>query len=311
MKDYPPEMRQQSALWAVRLAEAPLEDDQEHAFQHWLQQDPRHTSALQQAETLWLALGTLTPAQKQSFQPQVVPIKRFAPWRIAALLALGISVGAAWFSDGWLMLSSDYRAEHQVRHVTLPDGSRVDMDAGSAISLAYNQHERRVKLLQGNAWFTAAPVSASEPRPFMVEAASGITQALGTQFLIQSAEQSTTVGVAEHSVQVTVNEQTLKLDEQQAARYTHQGVTRLSNWDSRNSSDWKRGLLIFNQQPLSDVVARISRYHRGTVVISGTTLRQSKVSGIFYLNELDGALNTITTELGAKTITLPGVTILY
>ncbi|PWC18317.1 iron dicitrate transport regulator FecR [Brenneria roseae subsp. roseae] len=311
MKDYPPEIRQQAALWAIRLAEAPLEDEQEQAFQHWLQQDPRHTLALQQAGTLWQELGSLSTEQKQALQPRVTPIKRFAHWRIAALLLLGLSVGTAWFSDGFLMLRADYRAENQVRSVTLPDGSQVEMDAGSAIAIAYNQHERRIKLLQGNAWFTAAPVNTLEPRPFLVDAASGTTQALGTQFIIQNTPQVTTVGVIEHSVQVTANGQTLRLDEQQAARYTPHGVTRDPDWNSRDSSDWKRGQLVFNQQPLSDVVDRINRYHTGTVIVSGTALRQSQVSGIFSLNELDSALKTITAELGAKTVTLPGVTILY
>ncbi|MCA6917127.1 FecR domain-containing protein [Pectobacterium versatile] len=317
MNDYPPEIQQQAARWAIRLAEAPLDDEQELTFQHWLAQDPRHHHALEQAGTLWHGLGSLSAEQRQELQPQppaTLPVRRvnrMTQWKIAALLLLGFSLGTTWISEGILMLRSDYHAAHQVKHVTLPDGSEVDMDAGSAISLAYTPQERRVTLLQGSAWFTVAPTTTQEKRPFLVDAALGTTQALGTQFIVQNSSQTTTVGVVEHSVQVTANGETLRLDEQQAARYTEQGMTRLPGWNSRERGDWRRGLLIFDQQPLAIVIARINQYRAGTIVIPTSALRQRQVSGIFSLNELDGALQTIATELGAKTVSLPGVTLLY
>ncbi|MFJ5505276.1 FecR family protein [Pectobacterium carotovorum] len=317
MNDYPPEIQQQAARWAIRLAEAPLDDEQELTFQHWLAQDPRHHHALEQAGMLWHGLGSLSAAQRQVLQPQppatflIRRVNRMTQWKIAALLLLGFSLGATWISDGILMLRSDYHAAHQVKHVTLPDGSEVDMDAGSAISLAYTSQERRVTLLQGSAWFTVAPTTTQEKRPFLVDAASGTTQALGTQFIVQNSSQTTTVGVVEHSVQVTANGESLRLDEQQAARYTEQGMTHLPGWNSRERGDWRRGLLIFDQQPLAIVIARINQYRSGTIVIPTSALRQRQVSGIFSLNELDGALQTIATELGAKTVSLPGVTVLY
>ncbi|MBT9183104.1 FecR family protein [Pectobacterium punjabense] len=317
MNDYPPEIHQQAARWAIRLAEAPLDDEQELAFQHWLAQDSRHRHALEQAGMLWHELGSLSAEQKKGLQPQPLvklPTRRphrATQWKIAALLLLGFSLGTTWISDGIITLRSDYHADHQVKQVTLPDGSQVDMDAGSAIALAYTPQERRVTLLQGSAWFTVAPTNAQEKRPFLVDAASGTTQALGTQFIVQNTSQITTVGVVEHSVQVTANGQTLRLDEEQAARYTEQGLTRLPGWNSRERGDWRRGLLIFDQQPLAIVIARINQYRSGTIVIPSSALRQRQVSGIFSLNELDNALQTMTAELGAKTVALPGVTILY
>ncbi|MEL0579622.1 FecR family protein [Pectobacterium punjabense] len=317
MNDYPPEIHQQAARWAIRLAEAPLDDEQELAFQHWLAQDSRHRHALEQAGMLWHELGSLSAEQKKVLQPQPLvklPTRRphrATQWKIAALLLLGFSLGTTWISDGIITLRSDYHADHQVKQVTLPDGSQVDMDAGSAIALTYTPQERRVTLLQGSAWFTVAPTNAQEKRPFLVDAASGTTQALGTQFIVQNTSQITTVGVVEHSVQVSANGQTLRLDEEQAARYTEQGLTRLPGWNSRERGDWRRGLLIFDQQPLAIVIARINQYRSGTIVIPSSALRQRQVSGIFSLNELDNALQTMTAELGAKTVTLPGVTILY
>ncbi|MCG8157646.1 FecR domain-containing protein [Brenneria goodwinii] len=311
MKDYPPEIRQQAALWAVRLAESPQESGRDRALRHWLRQDPRHALALRQAQSLWQGLGSLSEEQKRQLQPLTHKPARMVRWRIAALLVLGLSFATAWLPDGLLLLQADYRAGNQVRSITLPDGSKVDMDAGSAIALDYSQDVRRVKLLQGNVWFSPSPVNGQEKRPFQVEAASGITQAMGTQFMIQNTPEMTTVGVIEHSVKVAVGEQSLLLHERQAASYSQLKLARLNNWNSQDSGDWQRGLLIFKQQPLTEVIARINRYHSGTVIVTGEKLRQSQVSGIFSLSELDSALNTISTELGAKEVRLPGVTLLY
>ncbi|MEC5344550.1 FecR domain-containing protein [Brenneria populi] len=311
MKDYPPEIRQQAALWAVRLTESPQESEQDQALRNWLRQDPRHAFALQQAQKLWQNLGSLNEQQKQPLRAPAFKSKRALRWRIAALLLLGLCGGTAWLSDGLLLLQADYRAEHQVRRVTLPDGSNVDMDAGSAIALDYDRTVRRVKLLQGTAWFSPAPVGEREKRPFLVDASTGTTQAMGTQFMIQNSTDTTTVGVIEHSVEVTAGEQSLRLQERQAARYDRQGLTRIADWNTQDSGDWRRGLLIFKQQPLADVVARINRYHSGTVIVAGETLRQRRVSGIFSLTDLDSALSAIRAELGAKEARLPGVILLY
>ncbi|MEH2920065.1 FecR domain-containing protein [Samsonia erythrinae] len=315
MNDYPADIRQQAARWAVRLAEAPLDEEQEQAFQHWLAQDPRHHHALEQAGMLWHSLGSLNTEQQQVLLPlrqRLTPhVHRATQWKIAAILLLAVTIGTAWISDALLMLRSDYRAGHQVKHVTLPDGSQVDMDAGSAITLAYTPYERRVKLLQGTVWFTVTPTNPRETRPFLVDAASGTTRALGTQFIVQNSSPLTTVGVLEHRVEVTAGGKTLRLDEEQAARYSEQGITRVPGWKRREHDDWRRGLLVFHQQPLAVVIARLNRYRSDTIVIPSSALRQRRVSGIFSLHALDSALQTMSAELGAKVISLPGVTILY
>ncbi|KAA9000487.1 DUF4880 domain-containing protein [Affinibrenneria salicis] len=318
MNDNPAGIRQQAATWAVRLTESALDAAQEQALQQWLAQDPRHQSALNQAQALWRTLGALNSEQQSRLQSgaghkTARPRRALARWSIAAGALLAIGAGALWGPDAWVDIQSDYRtASGQIRHLSLPDGSQIVMDSDTAIALEYSASERRVRLLRGNAWFTVAPLTPREPRPFRVAADSGVTQALGTQFMVQYDDRTTTVGVAQHSVQVDAGPQSLVLQEQQAATYdTRRGLKRVVDWNSSGASDWRRGLLIFNQQPLTEVIARVNRYHHGKIIVRGARLQQSQVSGVFFLNDLDNALTTISRELGARQLTLPGLIILY
>ncbi|TCT88867.1 FecR family protein [Gibbsiella quercinecans] len=315
MNDYPTEIRQQAAAWALKLTEAGPDAAQQQALQHWLAQDPRHHPALEQAQALWQALGVLNGEQQNQLRAAAAPRPRRAPvrWSIAACALLALCAGVLWGPGAWVDIHADYHtASGQIRHLRLPDGSQVDMDSDTAVALEYSGAERRVRLLRGNAWFTVVPLSPSEPRPFRVAADNGVTQALGTQFMVQYDDSATTVGVAQHSVQVAAGAQSLVLQEQQAATYdAHQGLKRIAGWNSHDAGDWRRGLLIFHQQPLAEVIARINRYHRGKVIVRGARLQQRQISGVFSLGDLDNALATISHELGARQLTLPGLIVLY
>lgn len=311
MNDHPPEIHQQASRWAVRLAEAPLSAIQQQALAAWLAQDVRHAAALRDAQALWQALGALSAEQKQQLTPRATSRWMTTSWRFAAAVVLAIGLAGLWLPDALLAWRADYLAGHGVKQVTLPDGSVVDMDAGSAIAVAYSTTERRITLLRGNAWFTVAPTNTQEPRPFRVAADEGVTQALGTQFMIDRQPEQTTVSVAQHSVRVQLGDHTLTVQEQQRVRYNASGIERLAGNTPPESTDWRTGWLTFHQQPLQQVVERMNRYRANRIIVTGTALRQRPLTGIFALDRLDDALDTISHDLGAHRLSLPGVTVLY
>ncbi|MFO6380697.1 FecR family protein, partial [Pseudomonas aeruginosa] len=112
----------------------------------------------------------------------------------AVLLALGSAwnerdAGVSWLAD-------HATGKGEVRILRLVDGSEVELDAQSAIDVAYDSRERRVRLLEGSAIFRAAPRAGRETRPFVVESAGGSTRALGTRFLVsRNDDGSVQVGV--------------------------------------------------------------------------------------------------------------------
>ncbi|MGE0968977.1 FecR family protein [Klebsiella sp. WOUb02] len=267
---------------------------------------PRSAPAARAADTL---SSTVVPLPLP-VPPAASARPRWRHWAAAAVVVLASLPALLLLPDAWLRWQADYyTAAGEIRQVTLPDGSRVDLDSRSAIELHFNDRERRVTLLSGNAWFTVAPLSSRETRPFRVEANGGTTQALGTQFSVDLDGSGADVAVHEHSVRVSYKGQSLVLAEQQGARYADNRLTRHSVSPAQFA--WRRGWLIIDQQPVSEAIARINRYQNQTVVVVNPALRKRTVSGAFALKQPDRAVETLRQTLGAKQVTLPGMTLLY
>lgn len=315
-------IRQQAALWAVKMAERSLTEDEEREMAAWFEADPQHADALIKAQQQWLMLGNLSRSTSaktllEASSPKVLPLKaeavarrRWPHWATAAIIILASLPALFLLPDTWLHWKADYyTATGEIRQVTLPDGSQVDLDSNSAIALDFNPQERRIRLLSGNAWFTVAPLGKDEIRPFRVEANGGVTQALGTQFSIDVKRDGADVAVHEHSVRVSYQGQSLVLAEQQAARYADNHLERHSVSPSQFA--WRRGWLVIDKQPVSDAVAQINRYQQQKVIVVNPALRKRIVSGAFALNPPENAIETLRQTLGAEQVTLPGMTLLY
>ncbi|MBC7210881.1 MAG: siderophore-interacting protein, partial [Pseudomonas sp.] len=81
--------------------------------------------------------------------------------------------------------------------------------------------------------------------------------------------------------------------------------------DLRRATDWQRGVLAFERQPLAEVVARLNRYRAGQLVVASDALARREVSGVFHLDQLGTAPVVLGEELKARLIELPGVAVLY
>lgn len=318
-----------AAEWAVRLHAGALTEQEQAELRHWIACDSRHEAALRFAEQTWAALGEVykePPVNRQrppAATPPVRGTRRRRPWQRAAAVALVVVVaGVGWVRgpDLLLRMQADYITEKgEVRTVHLADGSKVELDSGSAIRLDYDGVQRRISLLQGSAIFDVAPRVGEETRPFVVQSAGGQTRALGTKFVVErEGDSQAWTGVLEHSVEVTLQaipkkgpaDQVVK--QGQAVRYsTQDGIVPLDQLDVARATSWRRGVLIFDRQPLANVIEQLNRYRPGRVVLADSALGDREVSGVFRLDMLDTAFDTLTQELQVQRLDLAGLSLIY
>ncbi|MCO3883716.1 DUF4880 domain-containing protein [Pseudomonas aeruginosa] len=280
------QIRQQAAEWAIRLDGGDLDRSRREALDGWLAADPRHRAALALAQRTWKQLGSLAEPRTMVQTPVASAPRRAGGrrkgWRgWAAAAAVLLALGSAWNERdaGVSWLADHSTGKGEVRILRLVDGSEVELDAQSAIDVAYDSRERRVRLLEGSAIFRAAPRAGRETRPFVVESAGGSTRALGTRFLVSRNDDG--------SVE----------------------APRGGRLDDLTS--WRRGLLVFDEQPLGEVVARLNRYRPGHLLVAPGALAQRRVSGVFRVADLEASLQSISDELGVRSLGLAGVTLLY
>jgi transmembrane sensor len=220
----------------------------------------------------------------------------------AALLAASFAVFLS-FDELALSWRADFRTDTgESRIVSLEDGSRVHLAAKSAVAWNFHGVERRLTLLEGEAWFEASPNPA---RPFVVAAASGTVTALGTAFDIALESETARVTVTEHRVAIaSQGRSSLVAEGQQSAFGPGVAITPPVAVDIDNATAWRRGKLIFNDQPLGEVMATLSRYHSGYFVIPARATRQLRVTGVFEASDPLGALKAIEESLDLHAIYL-------
>lgn len=337
-RDNKEQIEAEAAEWVIRLGGDLLDVQERALFQRWRSQSAYHVQAFEFAQSTWGDLaklgdapGSLAFDSVSSKSPpdmllagtEMAQTPRRPLWLGAGLiticLAAMIGVSSLWYGSPITMLVADYQtAPGEQRSVTLPDGSVVDLSSASAIALHFSDRERRVELLEGAAYFTAAPKAGDEKRPFVVEGGQGTATALGTQFVVDRLSDAVEVTVIEHEVRVSLSDPDHQsasaiLAPGQSVRYSRRtGLSKVREKDVELAAAWRQGKLVFDRVPLADVVAELNRYRRGRIVVGNPTLANRTVSGVFETSDLDRALATITHELGIKSASVPPlVTLLY
>lgn len=321
-----------AAAWVARLGDGPLSDAEQRDLDHWLSADPLHGAVFDEARAAWEKMGQVHFApgvladdvapQRRTPPAGTTDRRRHSLWlRTGALVAcLLVLAGGArfWLGDPVILLTADHRTAPGERHgITLSDGSTVELGPDSAIAVRYDDTERRIDLLTGLAYFTAAPLADGERRPFVVAAANGTARALGTQFLVDRMADGVQVVVIEHTVEVALatpsGERTQAMVAPgRAVGYDATGLGQVRPANLDHAMAWRRGRLIVDHAPLGEVVAALNRHRRGRVVIADPALAAREVSGVFDVTDPDAALAVIARDLQIATASLPPlVTLLY
>lgn len=328
-----------AADWAARLGGDPLSAAERRALARWLDESPRHRAAFDDARAAWDAMGEVRFAPG-ALKRDIVPVRNptaasAAGWAVGApgrkdrrrwrsafaaaacLLLLAGGVGL-WFGEPSTLWTADHRtAPGERERIALSDGSAVELGPASAIAVRFGERERKVELLAGLAFFTAAPMDEGERRPFVVAAAEGRAEALGTRFTVAHLAETTEVVVIEHQVEVTLERSGEERERAvvppgAALRYAGSGLGELRPVNLEQATAWQRDRLIADGVTLAEVVAQLNRYRRGRIVIADPALASRRISGLFDMTDPEAALALIARDLQIRTLSLPPlVTLLY
>lgn len=297
-----------AARWWVRLDAGAVPASELRAFRAWMASDPRNEAAFEEACDLWGAWERAPRSLAAAYADQGAPGGKRKWSRLAAAFAacLALWLGA---EPLWLLWRADVRTGiGELRTVTLPDGSRAHLDAGSALALDYSGDRRRLTLLFGEALFEVEP---DPSRPFIVAAGGGEIAARGTAFDVATGRARTEVTVTEHSVEVIGAGTPLRLEAgQQTAFAPGESAVAPYAADPERVTAWRRKRLYFKDKPLGDVIAALGRHHPGLVLVASRAIRDRRVTGVFRADQPLEALRAIETSLGLRSTRLTDYLIL-
>lgn len=306
-----------AAEWVVRLGGSPLAREEREAFDAWLAADPRHARALEEAQRVWGGLDALK-SDPGDLRRVVSPPKPPAGGKLPIVLAFltaGVLAYGLQGTSPWIILTADHRTgPSETRVVALSDGSSIELDASSAVAIDFDARERRVRLLAGAVYVEARPQDAGESRPFVLAASDGTVTALGTRFAVEDVGDGAMVAAVEHRIRVAYGPAAAAtLSPGEAVRYgAKAGLEAVRRTAPDTVAAWRKGMLVFRDAPLSEVVETLNRHRGERIVVVGSALAARRVSGVFMTGDLGDAVDVIAAELGARRATAPGlITLLY
>ncbi|HUD92896.1 FecR family protein [Sphingobium sp.] len=224
------------------------------------------------------------------------------PMALAASLALLIG-GAFYFGHGdFLDQGSDQFATRvgEQKTVILTDGSTVLLDTRSRFEPFAEPGLRGGRLLEGRALFQ---VKHDPSRPFKIFSAGGETVALGTRFVVDTSTKGVGVTLLNGSVEVRcfscrATSDHVRLAPGQQAYYSRGSqVTLVKQVQAINSaSDWTAGQLTFDDSPIEDVVAQLSRYTPHPIRVASSAKGQ-RVTGVFHIDDSAQFVSVLTTAM--------------
>lgn len=184
--------------------------------------------------------------------------------------------------------------------VTLPDSSRVTLNADSKITYAYRlQGTTRAIKLEGEAFFEVAKDSL---RPFVVEANSAKITVLGTTFNIRSypEERSIETTLIEGSLVVSSGSQKNRLVPGQQVRIDKASQeSSVSVVNTQNTIGWREGKLYFQSAPFNELATVLERTFNVNIRIDSHPLQQKKFTGKFENGEnLEQILRVLKLSVG-------------
>nr|HDS0964909.1 FecR domain-containing protein [Pseudomonas putida]HDS0991292.1 FecR domain-containing protein [Pseudomonas putida] len=300
------------------------------AYRRWLEADPRHAAIAQRLDRAW----QVSAALRQGYVRPARPARAAGPlgWLQAAWQRPWASGGALsglamacwlWLAPPfWLQgLGADYQTGYgEVRHVTLNDGSQVELGSRSILSIAYDGQRRTVRLKRGEAVFSPSPVGEAEPRPFTVSTPGATVTARGTRYLVavDQDERSGWVGVLQHSVEINLVSHGLNdvsasavLQEGDSLYFgPHAGLRPLEQSPEELAS-WQEGRVVLRQKTLAQAAEQLGRYRAGLTVVRGEALRRLPVSAVARIDHVDDALRQLASQAHARVLELPGVLLIY
>lgn len=187
--------------------------------------------------------------------------------RVAAVLVLPLLAALVYV----LLRTDDREAAGQMLTIStaygytmetvLPDSSRVWLNANSSLTYpASFEGRRREVCLRGEAYFQ---VRSDREHPFSVHARDITVTATGTQFNVNSYPRSCSTGITlvDGRVEVTSPGDTVVMHPGEHLALSHGDATVTHNANIRKFCSWRDGILLFDDENLSDICARLEQIY--------------------------------------------------
>ncbi|RZL10236.1 MAG: iron dicitrate transport regulator FecR [Rubrivivax sp.] len=316
-------------LTLIATAEVEAPEAAERARQtlaQWRARSPEHEAAAVEALRRWQMLGGMVDELRGHFDepaPVVVAGPRHATLRrrqaLRAIAGLGsviaVGTGTAWYWHQPVFEQTLHMGTAQTGSAPLPDGSRIDLNARTDLSVQLYRQRRVVTLRQGEARFE---VAADASRPFTVETRVGTVTVVGTAFTVNDRGGPVSIQVEHGHVRFKATGSNpgfwlSRSDPAEPPIDLHAGqsltlrnglpgpVTRLAQGQA---AAWRDGWLVFDNMRLDEALPAINAHREHALVLGDPRVAAMPLTGRFRAAESDRLVDALPAILPVRAVTL-------
>ncbi len=298
-----------AAEWVVRLHAAVSDSQAERdwqAFEAWLRAAQGNRAAFDAAEALWTEIGSQSPTlRRMGVAPSAIslsfrarrPSAGPAWWAAAAAAAASLLLFVGPFSLFRVPPPTVYAtAKGERRVLNLADGTRIDLNSGSKVSVLIDGRRREVDLVEGSE--AAFTVVHDPARPFVVQVGDRTIRDVGTQFDVLRANDMLHVTVREGQVEVAPTAgaagQTVALSAGRQLNHRQGSPTsQVAEVTADDAFSWREGRLIYRNRSLTQVASDLSRYYSAPIKTEGAA-SALRFSGVLTMAGESAVVNRLT-----------------
>lgn len=332
---FSPEQNEHASQW-VALHERGLSQDEQHAFEQWLAEDPNNEACFFEHQVAWAGFDVMDewkPTYSRTPNPDLFETSPKSKWsKFVPLGALAAAVLLGFYLLQLSLLKTDdlqaevvtsYKSQSNEKHF-LEDGSSFYLLANSEVRVAFSETERNIEFVSGEAEFS---VAHDPSRPFVVQSQVGRVTALGTIFSVKQDLDSWEVYVTEGRVKVDETETTettsseddiystelvagQKIIEALSDEDFSPQIAAISAIELKEKLAWKDQIIDMVSAPLEEIFLEFSRSNNREVVIVDDELRGIRMSVAIKRDNMEGFIELLELSESVKAVDTPSGSIL-
>jgi transmembrane sensor len=288
------ETKARAAAWLERKDSGDWSEADQAALDSWLSESTANLIAYRRVDDVWARTERLV-ALRSPETGRAALVSRSRMFSVLLKTVAGVAVLAILGVGAALFLSAPQTQTYTTAvgardTLTLPDGSRIELNTDTVVRVADTADQRKVWLDRGEAYFQ---VTHDAMRPFVVVAGDRRVTDVGTKFLMRREPDRLQVAVVDGRVQFEAgrgNPQSpppiLAAGDAVTATANSVVLTRKPTRDLANELGWLHGVFVFHHTALADAANEYNRYNRQKIVIIDPAVARLTLSGTLPTNNV-------------------------
>lgn len=300
----------EARAWVTLLLSGEATQGDARLLAGWRMTSPEHERAFAQAARTHQITREAIRSLKAERTPQVE--RRFgrAPISRRVLIGGGVAVAAGLATIA--VLRPDAFTPSQLEEIQTAKGERRTVDMGHGVSVELNTLSRVAlrddlgqggfELLRGEALVSVA----SSVSPIQIATGAARIIAGGARLGLRNLSGDLSATCLEGQARVLLKGREALLSAGQKVVWGAGELGAVTQLAQAAGSEWWRGVLVFNNERLGDVIGELNRYREGRIVVANPAIADRRISGAFYINQLDQVVEQLRLAYGVKIVRMPG-----